>query len=217
MRLSSQNNQFRFNFPSDFLSQETHDRLKRFMDKNWIPYDDPIDFLNSTIKEIVYPSISYEGSEQTHRFGKKIEYKPSGSIYDTYNNTLDITLRSVDSNANYFMFQQIFAEYYNNTRKYFLPWIDLEILDKDGDVLYSVVFRSPLFKSLSEVRLMYQAVDVSENTFSVTFKFNFIDIFWELSEKEKRISENIFDTETWDHSKDVLPRERSQNDYPELN
>jgi hypothetical protein len=43
MRLSSQNNQFRFNFPSDFLSEETRVRLKRYMDKNWIPYDEPID------------------------------------------------------------------------------------------------------------------------------------------------------------------------------
>ena len=213
MRLSSQNNQFRFNFPSDFLSQETHDRLKRFMDKNWIPYDDPIDFLNSTIKEIVYPSISYEGSEQTHRFGKKIEYKPSGSIYDTYNNTLDITLRSVDSNANYFMFQQIFAEYYNNTRKYFLPWIDLEILDKDGDVLYSVVFRAPLLKSLSEVRLMYQSMDVTEQTFTMTFAYNFIDVYWELSDNPDAKKDNIFYSQTWDHSNDVLPAQRPQNDY----
>lgn len=214
MRLSSQNNQFRFNYPSDFLSEETRIRLKRYMDKNWIPYDEPIDYINSTIKEIVFPSISYEGSEQTHRFGKKIEYKPSGSIYDTYNSTLDITMRSVDSHTNYFMLQQIFAEYYNNTRKYYLPWMDLELLDKDGDILYSVVFRAPLFKSLSEVRLMYQAQDVAESTFSITFKFNFIDIYWDLSDKEQRIQENIFDTKTWDHSNEILPMSRPQNDYP---
>ena len=129
--------------------------------------------------------MTYEGSEQTLKFGKKFEHKPAVNIHDTYNSTLDITLRSVDSHANYFMFHQIFAEYYNNTRKYYLPWINLVILDKDGDYLYSVNFRLPLLKSLSETRLVYQSTDTSEQTFSVTFKFNFIDIYWDLKDDPK--------------------------------
>ena len=213
MRLSSQNNQFLFNFPTDFMSKEVSDRLVRYMQKNWIPYTSPIEYINSTIKEIVFPSISYEGSEQTHKFGKKIEYKPATNIYDTYTNTLDITLRSVDSHTNYFMLQQIFGEYYNNTREYYLPWMSLFILDKDGDFLYSVNFRSSLLKSLSEVRLMYQSMDVSESTFTITFKYNFMDIYWELSDDPSYKKDNIFYSQTWDHSKEVLPAQRPQNNY----
>ena len=212
MRISSQNNQFLFNFPTDFIAKEVDDRLKRYMEKNWIPYTDPMAYINSTIKEIVFPAISYEGSEQIHKFGKKIEYKPAGNIHDTYNSTIDITLRSIDSHSNYFMFHQIFAEYYNNTRKYYLPWINLVILDKDGDYLYSVNFRLPLLKSLSETRLVYQSTDTSEQTFSVTFKFNFIDIYWDLKDDPTAKEKRIFDTQTWDHSKDILPRHRPQND-----
>ena len=213
MRISSSNNQFLFSFPTDFLSKEVDEKLKKYMEKNWIPYQNPMSYLSSTIKEIVFPSITYEGSEQIHKFGKKIEYKPSINIYDTYTNTLDITLRSVDSHANYFMLQQIFAEYYNNTRKYYLPWLSLFLLDKDGDFLYSVIFRSALLKSLSEQRLSYQSMDVAEQTFSVTFKFNFMDVFWELSDNPEYKKDNIFYSETWDHSGDVLPPERLQNDY----
>ena len=213
MRLSSQNNQFLFQFPSDFIAPEIDERFKKYMEKNWIPYTDPMSYINSTIKEIVFPSITYEGSEQIHRSGKKIEYKPAGSIYDTYNKTLDITLRSVDSHSNYFMMQQIFAEYYNNTRKYYLPWIQVYILDKDGDYLYSVVFRAPLLKSLSEVRLMYQSMDVTEQTFTMTFAYNFIDVYWELSDNPDAKKDNIFYSQTWDHSNDVLPAQRPQNDY----
>lgn len=213
MRTSSQNNQFFFQFPSDFLAKEVEDRLKRFMDKNWIPYIDPIAYLNSTIKEVVFPGISYEGSEQIHKFGKKIEYKPSINIYDTYTNSIDITLRNVDSHANYFMMQEIFNEYYNNTRKYYFPWLNLFILDKDGDYLYSVIFRSPLLKSLSEQRLSYQSMDVTEQTFSVTFKFNFMDVYWELSDNPEYKKDNIFYSQIWDHSSDVLPIQRPQNDY----
>ena len=212
MRLSSTSNQFLFNFPTDFIAKEVDDRLKRYMDKNWIPYVDTMAYVNSTIKEIVFPSISYEGSEQILRFGKKVEFKPATNIYDTYNNTLDITLRSVDSQANYFMLQQIFAEYYNNTRKYYLPWLNLYILDKDGDFLYSVVFRSVLLKSLSEVRLMYQSMDVSEQTFTITFKYNFMDVYWDLSDNPEYKKDNIFYSQVWDHSNDILPAQRPQLD-----
>jgi hypothetical protein len=216
MRINSASNQFLFNFPTDFISTEVSDRLSKYMEKNWIPYTDPMSYINSTIKEIVFPSISYEGSEQIHMKGKKIEYKPATNIYDTYTNTLDITLRSVDSHANYFMMQQIFAEYYNNTRKYYLPEINLFILDKDGDFLYSIVFRAALLKSLSEIRLMYQSMDVTEQTFTVTFKYNFMDIFWDLNENTEFKKDNIFYSQTWDHSKDVLPIHRQQNNYDNL-
>lgn len=213
MRLNSQQNQFIFNFPTDFVAEEVNGRLVKFMEKNWIPYFDPISYINSTIKEIVFPSISYEGSEQILKFGKKYEHKPATNIYDTYTNTIDITMRSVDSHANYFMTQQIFAEYYNNTRKYTLPWLNLTILDKDGDYLYSVVFRNALLKSLSEVRMMYQSMDVSEQTFTLTFKFNFLDVYWDLSDNPDIKKDNIFYSQTWDHSGDILPRIRPQNDY----
>jgi hypothetical protein len=213
MRLSSQNNQFLFQFPVDFISSDVNDRFKKYMDKNYIPYEDPISYLNSVIKEIVFPSITYEGSEQINRFGKKVEHKPSGSIYDTYTSSIDITMRSVDSHASYFMMQQIFAAYYNNTRAYSIPLLNLYILDKDGDFLYSVVFRDCLLKSLSEVRLMYQSMDVSEQTFTVTFKFNFLDVYWDLTDNPDYKKDNIFYTQTWDHSNDILPMQRKQNDY----
>jgi hypothetical protein len=216
MRINSASNQFLFQFPTDFIAKEVDERLKRFMEKNWIPYLDPLSYINSTIKEIVFPAISYEGSEQIHKFGKKIEYKPATNIYDTYTNTLDITLRSVDSHSNYFMAQQIFAEYYNNTRKYYLPWLNLVILDKDGDYLYSAVFRAALLKSLSEVRLQYQSMDVAEQTFTITFKYNFMDVYWDLSDNPEMKKDNIFYSQTWSHDDDILPRKRPQNDYDSL-
>ena len=213
MRISSQNNQVLFQFPTDIISKDVNDRMSKYLYKNWIPYLDPISYLNSTIKEVVFPSITYEGSEQTLKFGKKFEHKPSTNVYDTYNSTLDITFRSVDSHSNYFMMQQIFNEYYNNTRKYYLPHINLFILDKDGDFLYSVVFRSALFKSLSEVRFMYQSMDVSEQTFTVQFKFNFMDVYWDISDNPDYKQDNIFSSETWDHTKEILPMKRPQNNY----
>jgi hypothetical protein len=111
------------------------------------------------------------------------------------------------------MMQQIFNEYYNNTRKYSLTNINLFILDKDGDFLYSIVFRTALLKSLSEVRFMYQSMDVSEQTFTVTFKFNFMDVYWDLTDNPDYKEDNIFYSKTWDHTNEVLPMKRPQNNY----
>ncbi len=210
MRLGSQNNQFRFNFPTDFISDEVNIKLQRYMDKNFIPYNAPIDYLNSTIKEIVFPSMQISGSEQIKKFGKKIEYKPTENIHDLNSQELDITFRSVDSHSNYFMLRQILLEYYNNTRKYYMPWLHLYILDKDGDVIYVVKFRSVLWKSESEIRLAYNIQDISEQTFSMTFRFLYLDIDWLLSDTEVIQGESVYDTKTWTHD-NQLPPHRKQN------
>lgn len=212
MRLGSQNNQFRFNFPSDFISEEVENKLRRFMDKNFIPYDKPIDYLNSTIKEIVFPSIQIEDSEQTHKFSKRVAFKPTQNIHDLNAQELDITFRSVDSHANYFMLRQILLEYYNNTRKYYMPFIILDILDKDGDVIYVVRFRDILWKSESELRLSYNVQDITEQTFALTFRFVYLDIDWLLSENKEIQGENLYDTKVWTHD-ESLPNKRKQNIY----
>jgi hypothetical protein len=213
MRLGSQNNQFRFNFPTDFISIEVEDKLKKFMDKNFIPYDKPIDYLNSTIKEIVFPSMQIEDSEQIHKFSKKVAYKSTQNIHDLNSAELDITFRSIDSHANYFMLRQILIEYYNNTRKYYMPEISLDILDKDGDVIYVVKFRNVLWKSESELRLAYQVQDISEQTFAMTFRFIYMDIDWMLSATPEIQGESLYDTKVWTHENDVLPSQRKQNLY----
>lgn len=214
MRISSQNNQFLFNFPTDLISEEVSSRITKYMEKNWIPYTDPMAYLNSTIKEIVFPSISFDGSEQISKFGKRKEHKAATNVYDTFTESLDITFRSVDSHSNYFMLQQILLEYWNNTRKHTIPDILLFVLDKDGDFLYTVAFRLSLFKSLSEVRLMYQSFDVAEQTFSLTFRFNYMDIYWDLKEVPDLEDDNILYSKTWGHSGDVIPPRRKQNKYP---
>ena len=58
MRISSQNNQFLFQFPKDFMAEEVENRLKRYMEKNWIPYENPISYINSTIKELTSLNIT---------------------------------------------------------------------------------------------------------------------------------------------------------------
>ena len=48
MRISSQNNQFIFNLPDNFISPRLDTQFKRLMDKNLVQYLSVIDYINST-------------------------------------------------------------------------------------------------------------------------------------------------------------------------
>ena len=60
MRLSSQSSQFIFNLPANFLPNEVIETYTPILEKNWIQYENVIDYINSTIKQVSFPGISFE-------------------------------------------------------------------------------------------------------------------------------------------------------------
>jgi hypothetical protein len=193
MRLSSQNNQFIFNLPIDFIEDYLYEEFERMMVKNFVPYDSAIDYINSTIQEIFFPGMSFGTVDQTFKRGKKISWKEAGNIVDKFTNELDITFRSIDSWINYYMLQQILVEFYLNCKKHYIPTFSLQILDKDGSLLYTILFGDVLLKSISEVRLGYQKYELDNETFTVTFQFNWIYIYWELDDDYLDTNVSIYD------------------------
>lgn len=180
MRQSAQNNQFIFSLPYYLIEEKIDNQFKKLMEKNYIPYDSVMDYINSTIKEIVVPSMSFNILDQHIKFGKKIGHKESGNVFDKFTNEIDITFRAVDSYLNFFIMQQIMLEFYLNTEKRTIPFVYIDILDKNADCVYTVVFEELFFKGISEIRLGYQQQDISERTFSVTFRYNWLDIKWKV-------------------------------------
>jgi len=178
------------------MPKHLYEEFQVLLDKNFIPYEDPMDYICSSIKEIVFPSLTFEVSTQTIKRGKKINWKESGNIYDKYQHDLDITFRSVDSHLNFFMLMQVLDEIYVNTEESYAPDFNIAIIDKNGDLIYTILLKDVIFKSLSEQRLSYQVTDFSEKTFSVTFTYNWIDITWDVHEKTGYINQpdkSIFD------------------------
>jgi hypothetical protein len=167
-------------------------RFQKFIDKNFVQYLSPIDFLNSTIMEITFPALSFDSTEQTLKRGKKVTWKDVKNVRDNFTSELDITMRSVDSNYNYFMMLRIMTNFHEDVKLHQIPDFLLKVLDYDGSLLYTVVFREVLLKSLSELRLGYNSTDFSNKTFSMTFRYNFIDIFDELDDELNETSNDIF-------------------------
>ena len=193
MRISSQNSAFIFQFPVDFVSIRLYQKFQKFLDSNHVQYDNVLDYLNSTIKEIVMPSISYENVEQRIKYGKKMPWRASINVYDTFQQEIDITFRSVDSHLNYFMLVEIFQEIYQTALRSWVPYFTLHILDKNGDLIYTIIFKNNIIKTLSELRLTYQNQDFSEKQFTMTFRFSYLDIIYELKENIYDDSKSIFD------------------------
>lgn len=166
-----------FNLPSDFLSQSVIETYTPILEKNWVQYENVIDYLNSTIKEISAPGLSVETPTQRIKRGKEINYKPATNINDIMaSRELDITFRSVDSDLNYWILWDMFVKHYLDVNALFVTPFILQAVDIHRDVIYQINFREVILKTQSELRFSYNDQAFNEKTFTLTFSFNFIDI-----------------------------------------
>lgn len=177
MRISSQSSQFVYNLPSDFLPDESLKEFRPIMEKNWVQYENVIDYINSTIKGINFPGFSIDTPEQRIKRGKKIRYKPTTNINDIVSsNELTITFRSVDSDLNYVILLDIFAKHYLDTDHLYVAPFILTCLDIHRDAIYQVKFKDIIFKSISENNFNYSNQRIQSKEFTCTFIYDFIDV-----------------------------------------
>lgn len=177
MRLSSQSSQFVFNLPSDFLPQEIINTYKPILEKNWVQYENVIDYLNSTIKAISYPGISLNLPEQTLYHGKKRNYKPATNINDIVTNReFTVDFRSVDSDLNYWLSVDILSKHYLDVLNLYINPFKLTAVDIHRDAIYEIRFFEIIAMSIGELKFDYSQQKVNPKDFTMTFKFNFIEV-----------------------------------------
>ena len=121
MILSSLASSFIFNLPSDFLPPDVLSDYDGYLDLYHMPYDNIIDFLNSTIKSVSFPGLSIDVNEQRILRGKKIAYKPATPVQDIVTtNELNVVFRSVDGDVNYLLCYDIFQKHYLDTENMYI-------------------------------------------------------------------------------------------------
>lgn len=194
MRSKSQSNQFQFNLPQTFIDDSLEKKFQLLMDKNFVPYDGVLSYLSSTIKQVVFPSTSYDTVKQTYKHGKSIKFREAGNVMDKYQNQLDVQFKSVDSHLNYFIMLEISNAFYLKQNNY-LPELTIHILDKDGDIIYTILLAEVIISSLSELQLSYNSSNFSEQTFSLQITYNYIHIMWGIGydEDDTNKGREIFD------------------------
>ena len=177
MRLSSQSSQFIFNLPGDFLKPETINTYQPILEKNWVQYENVIDYLNSTIKSVNFPGISFEMPKQILMRGKERQFKPSKNVQDiTTTHELTITFRSVDSDLNYWLMFDLISKHYMDVDNAFLNPFTITCVDIHRDALYVIRFYEIILKSLSDNTFNYSQQKVTSKDFTLAFHFNFYDI-----------------------------------------
>lgn len=177
MRLSSQSSQFIFNLPQDFLKPEVINTYQPILEKNWVQYENVIDYLNSTIKSVNFPGISFEMPKQILMRGKERQFKPSKNVQDiTTTHELTITFRSVDSDLNYWLMFDLISKHYMDVDNAFLNPFTITCVDIHRDALYVIRFYEIILKSLSDNTFNYSQQKVTSKDFTLVFHFNFYDI-----------------------------------------
>jgi hypothetical protein len=176
MRLLSQNSQFIFNLPSDFITQEVSERHRPILEKNYIQYENVIDYVNSTIKSIDFPSISIPTVQQNLIRGKVRQYKPAINSNDIVNRTLNVNFASVDAHLNYFILHNIVFNHYLDTNNLYLKPFMVTALDIKRDGIYNIIFKEVILTNMSDLRFDYSQQKVSSPEFTLSFSFNFYNI-----------------------------------------
>jgi hypothetical protein len=177
MRLSSQGSQFIFNLPSDFLPTEIVETYMPILEKNWIQYENVIDYINSTIKSVNFPGISFEMPKQITMRGKERQFKPSKNVQDiTTTHDLTVTFRSVDSDLNYWLMFDIISKHYLDTDNAWVNPFTITCVDIHRDAIYVIRFYEIVLKTLSDNTFNYSQQKVNPKDFTIGFHFNFYDI-----------------------------------------
>lgn len=185
MRLSSQSSQFIFNLPSDFIKPELIQSYKPILEKNWVQYENIIDYINSTIKSINFPGITFDLPKQVLMRGKERQFKPAKNVQDiTTTHELTITFRSVDSDLNYWLLFDLVTKHYLDLENSFVNPLTITCVDIHRDAIYVIRFYEIIIKSLQDNTFNYSQQKVATKDFTMAFHFNFYDIEF-LYNKEK--------------------------------
>lgn len=185
MRLSSQASQFIFNLPQSFLKPEIIDTYTPILEKNWVQYENVIDYLNSTIKGVNFPGISFDLVKRIEVRGKERFLKPAKNVQDiTTTHDLTVTFRSVDSDLNYWLMFDILSKHYLDTDNAFLEPFTIACVDIHRDAIYVIRFYEVILKALSENTFNYSQQKVNAKEFTITFHFNFYDIEFLLNQSK---------------------------------
>lgn len=173
------NNQFEFNFPIDFVPDEIEKKYKPYLKAKRKIHSTVRDYLNSTILDISFPSVTFNtvSNEQIlHR--KRVKWKAVDNIYDLAEKQVTLTISNVDSNINYFILLDILSDKYLDPNKPNDENINLTIVDENRNAIFQIQFRSVMWTSISNTSFGFNKQEMGSNTFTIEFTYNYYDIEW---------------------------------------
>lgn len=185
------NNQFLFNFPTDFVPEEIEKRYMGYIKSKRKLHLSVLDYLNSTVLDISFPSITFNqvtNKQNLHR--KQIGWKAVDNINDLFDDSVTITIQDVNSKVNYMIFLDVLSNKYLNSDAPYDENILVTIVDENRNALYQIQFREVIWMSQDGTRLGFNNQSMGSDTFTISFTYNFLDIRW-LYDGSHFIDDNI--------------------------
>ena len=192
MRISSQSSQFVYNLPSDFIKPETVEYYQQILEKNFVQYENVIDYISSTIKSVNFPGIAFEMPKQILPRGKERQYKPAKNVQDiTSTHDLTVTFRSVDSDLNYWLMFDIITKHYLDLENQYANPFTITCVDIHRDAIYTIRFYEIILKSLSDNTFNYAQQKIQSKDFTMNFHFNFYDVEFMLDNRKILVDNDL--------------------------
>jgi hypothetical protein len=177
MLRNTKNNLIYFRFPNDFVPKIIDDKYSILLKQYQAPFKSVIEFLNSLVISINFPSLSLETTQQEHGRAPR-NYRGGLDVYRAIDKNISIDLRLTEGYLSYFMMYDLFIYWNNNmdaNNRYLSPFV-FKTLDLRGREMATIKYNEVLYTELGELSLSFSDVDPSFNTFSVGFLSNMIDI-----------------------------------------
>jgi hypothetical protein len=133
--------------------------------------------MSATIQSVDFPGWTMDPVTQTRLFGKKQEYKDSTQVVDLFTREFTLTFKLTDAYLNYFIFLENSLKYldFSNKTQTFSP-MRLSLLDNEGYLVSSVIFKRPILKSQDGFKLSYSSATPDFATFTAKFVYFDFDI-----------------------------------------
>ncbi len=176
MNPNSQNDNFIFNFPSDFVPDYIEEKYKIHLKNFRKPFASVWDYVNSNIKDVTLPGITIPSVVQKKMYGKERNMRSAKSPYDLSSREFTITLRNTDFHIFYYILKDILYYHYSKNGKPFIDDFTVTIVDNQRREHLKVYLKEVLFLNISDLRLANQEKNVDEQEVVLSFLYNFEDI-----------------------------------------
>jgi len=182
MLINARQNSFFFQFPKGFFSDKLEQKYIGYVKRMPIPYDTLRDFMNSTIQQISFPTLTaIDHVEQIRPGGFKQSYKSATTLQNLIKRDYTISFKLGEGFINYWIMYDCMVEFLDfQNRNEYLPDMILRLMDNNGVVMASNTFQQSIFTSLSEVQLNYSSTTPEFSIFQVGFRCNYIQTTLEI-------------------------------------
>ena len=181
MVLNNLSQNFAIYIDPNFIYQPVIDTWMPIIRRQHYPYVTLVDFLNSQITQISFPSVSTPAVLQGSQ-NYQISKRPGRQLDHMMSKTFTLTIKLSESYLSYFICRQQYDLFLRYGKEYasslYFPPVSISILDDGGFEMITYTYNQLTPTSISDFDLSYSARPGTFNTFTWEFAYNYFDIWY---------------------------------------